>query len=66
MKSLNIESTPCPKQAARNAEGYLQWHAKAEKHAKAGRKQTVCGVCLLWRWPDEQCEKFHPVTGIRE
>lgn len=33
--------------------GYLDWHAWAEVQHKAGLRQSQCGRCLLWRYPQQ-------------
>jgi len=37
--------------------GYLQWHYQAERWHKAGARQSRCSICLLWRFPAEECER---------
>lgn len=37
--------------------GYNDWHAWAEVQGKAGLKQTKCGVCLLWKFPQELSDR---------
>jgi hypothetical protein len=34
-------------------EGYLAWHEWADVQRKAGIKQVQCGLCGLWRTPQE-------------
>lgn len=34
-------------------EGYLDWHEWAKVQIKAGLRQDQCGVCGLWRFPQE-------------
>lgn len=34
-------------------QGYLQWHQWAEAQEKAGLRQSQCGCCGLWRYPQE-------------
>jgi len=43
--------------------GYFGWHAKAERLHKAGLRQMLCGTCGLWRFVDEQCERFKPASA---
>jgi hypothetical protein len=38
-------------------EGYLEWHAWAEVQRKAGIRQVQCGVCGLYRTPQELSSK---------
>jgi hypothetical protein len=33
--------------------GYLAWHEWAETQSKAGLKQSECGVCGSWNFPQE-------------
>lgn len=33
--------------------GYLDWHEWADVQHKAGLRQVQCGVCGLWRFPQE-------------
>lgn len=40
-------------QCREKTEGYLAWHAKSERNAKAGQRQVRCPGCDLWAWPDE-------------
>lgn len=37
--------------------GYLQWHYQAERWHKAGATQSRCPICLLWKFPAEECER---------
>lgn len=39
-------------------EGYLAWHAWAEVQHKAGLKQTKCGKCGSWQFPQELSDKI--------
>lgn len=38
--------------------GYLEWHWWAMVQLKAGLRQKECGVCGLWKFPQEKCFKF--------
>jgi hypothetical protein len=33
--------------------GYNDWHAWADVQHKAGLRQVTCGVCSLWKYPQE-------------
>lgn len=43
-------------------EGYLAWHEWAAVQHKAGLRQRQCGVCGLWRYPQEMSEEL---LGVR-
>lgn len=34
-------------------EGYCQWHEWAQVQYKAGLRQQRCGICSLWKFPQE-------------
>lgn len=37
-------------------EGYIAWHEWAEAQRRGGLKQSQCGQCGLWRFPQEMTE----------
>jgi hypothetical protein len=37
--------------------GYVAWHEWAAIQEKAGLRQSRCGICGLWRYPQELSEK---------
>lgn len=42
-------------------EGYLAWHADADRRAKRGEKQRQCPDCKRWYWPNKPSEvAMHP------
>jgi hypothetical protein len=40
-------------------QGYIAWHEWADAQHKGGLRQKQCGVCGLWRFPQEMSGKFH-------
>ena len=40
--------------------GYVEAHLDAERRKRMGQRQTLCGGCNRWKWPDEQCNHFTP------
>ena len=48
-------------------EGYLQWHAEAEKRTFAGKKQQVC-LChgLWWFWDERKGHKFKKKKNLKK
>lgn len=44
-------------------DGYLAWHEWADVQRKAGIRQVECGVCGLWRTPQELSDQERTFTG---
>jgi len=48
--------------------GYFDWHSWADVQHKAGLRQVTCGMCGLWRFPQELTGKeivSHPFKKVR-
>ena len=41
--------------------GYVAWHEWASVQRKAGLRQRTCGICGLWRFPQEMSTET--ITG---
>lgn len=53
MQMIHLLAMPEFKPGDQAPEGYLQWHEWAEVQHKAGLRQSQCGRCGLWRYPQE-------------
>ncbi len=45
--------------------GYLDWHEWAEVQHKAGLRQTQCGKCDGWKYPQEMSVKTTTIKGFK-
>lgn len=43
--------------------GYLDWHEWAEAQHKSGLRQSECGECAKWFYPQELSGKYVEVKG---
>lgn len=43
-------------------DGYMAWHADADRRHKAGERQVRCLICMRWVWPAHVCDEHKGAT----